>query len=99
MSRATTSVIRVGISLPKLDGRPAAVEHDCRAGHERGLVGGQVDSQVGHFVWSAHAPDGLARVQLFDGFLTRVAVKALDITFDERTVHRARADGVAADAR
>src|SRR5438067_12982481 len=92
MSWATTSTIRVGIR----SGRgPAAVEDDRGACHKRGFVGRQVDRQVRDFIWASHPANWLSGVELGDGLLTGVMVRAFDVRFYERAVDSPRADGVA----
>src|SRR5258706_9807770 len=85
-------------SLARLFRRRATVDHQGGPGDEGRLIGGKIQRGGGDLVWLAHAPDRLARVKRLAHSIFLPRKVALQVPLDEGRLHRAWAEGVAADA-
>src|SRR5437588_1091927 len=76
---------------------PAAVDDQGRAGYKGGLVRGKIERGMRNLVRSPHASDGLASMELPAHLVLVAGEMARQVVFHKRRLHRAGADGVAAN--
>src|SRR5205814_6894833 len=84
----------LGSKPPSLQAH-AAVDVDCLAGHEGGLVGDEVNERLGDFFRGGKPPHGLAGDEVL-ACLHGIG-EGLDPVAERRRIDRARADAIHAD--
>src|SRR5207248_7869988 len=76
---------------------PAAIDDQGRAGHKGCFVRGEVERGMCNLVRSPHTSDGLASMELPAHLVLVAGEMARQVVFHKRRLHRAGADGVAAN--